>query len=108
MNGQAGSGAQAQTDTQESDVPAVAGHRPGRRWQILAAVAAAAAIAFGVYAGRHTLAESLDSLTSLNWTWFLAALACEALSLTAFGLSRRRLLRADGQRVGLGSVLAVD
>jgi len=108
MNGQAGSSAQAPTDTQEPDVPAVAGHRPRRRWQILAAVAAAAAIAFGVYAGRHTLAESLDSLTSLNWTWFLAALACEALSLTAFGLSRRRLLRADGQRVGLGSVLAID
>jgi uncharacterized membrane protein YbhN (UPF0104 family) len=108
MSGQAGSGAQAQTDTQGPDVPAVAGHRPRRRWQILAAVAAAAAIAFGVYAGRHTLAESLTSLTSLDWTWFLAALACEALSLTAFGLSRRRLLRADGQRVRLGSVLAID
>ena len=108
MSGQAGSGAQAQTDTQEPHVPAVAGHRPRRRWQILAAVAAAAAIAFGVYAGRHTLAESLNSLTSLDWTWFLAALACEALSLTAFGLSRRRLLRADGQRIGLGSVMAID
>ena len=108
MNGQAGSSAQAPTDTQEPDVPPVAGHRPRRRWQILAAVAAAAAIAFGVYAGRHTLAESLDSLTSLNWAWFLAAVACEALSITAFGLSRRRLLRADGQRIGLGSVLAVD
>ena len=108
MNGQAGSSAQAPTDTQEPDVPAVAGRRPRRGWQIAAALAAAAAIAFGVYAGRHTLAESLDSLTSLNWTWFLAALACEALSLTAFGLSRRRLLRADGQRVGLGSVLAID
>jgi len=108
MDGQAGSGAQAPADTQEPDVPAAAGHRPRRRWQILAAVAAAAAIAFGVYAGRRTLAESLHSLASLDWTWFLAALACEALSLTAFGLSRRRLLRADGQRVRLGSVMAID
>jgi uncharacterized membrane protein YbhN (UPF0104 family) len=108
MDGQAGFGAQAPADTQEPDVPAVAGHRPRRRWQILAAVAAAAAIAFGVYAGRRTLAESLHLLTSLDWTWFLAALACEALSLTAFGLSRRRLLRADGQRVRLGSVMAID
>jgi putative heme transporter len=108
MSGQAGSGAQAPADAQEPDAPAVAGHRPRRRWQIAAAVGAAAAIAFGVYAGRHTLAESLDSLTSLDWTWFLAALACEALSLTAFGLSRRRLLRADGQRVRLGSVMAID
>lgn len=108
MDGQAGSGAQAPADTQEPDVPAAAGHRPRRRWQILAAVAAAAAIAFGVYVGRRTLAESLHSLASLDWTWFLAALACEALSLTAFGLSRRRLLRADGQRVRLGSVMAID
>src|SRR5689334_1176472 len=110
MNGQAGSGAQAPGDVQAPDAPAVAaaGRRPRRGWQIAAALAAAAAIWFGLYAGRHTLAESLDSLTSLNWAWLLAAVACEALSITAFGLSRRRLLRADGQRIGLGSVLAVD
>jgi len=109
MDGQAGSGAQAPEHTQARDAPAaaVAGRRMRRGWQIAAAVAAAAAITFGIYAGRHTLAESLGSLTSLNWAWFLAALACEALSLTAFGLSRRRLLRADGQRIGLGSVMAI-
>jgi putative heme transporter len=110
MSGQAGSGAQAPGDVQAPDAPAVAaaGRRPRRGWQIAAALAAAAAISFGVYAGRHTLAESLNSLASLDWTWFLAALAFEALSLTAFGLSRRRLLRADGQRVRLGSVMAID
>lgn len=108
MNGQAGSGAQAPEDVQAPAAPAAAGRRMRRGWQIAAAVAAAAAITFGIYAGRHTLAESLDSLTSLNWIWVLAALACEALSLTAFGLSRRRLLRADGQRIGLGSVMAID
>jgi len=108
MNGQAGSGAQAPEQTQAPDAPAAAGRRMRRGWQIAVAVAAAAAIAFGLYAGRHTLAESLDSLTSLDWTWFLAALAFELLSLTAFGLSRRRLLRADGQRIGLGSVMSID
>jgi putative heme transporter len=108
MDGQAGSGAQAPEDVQAPAAPAVAGRRMRRGWQIAAAVAAAAAIAFGVYAGRRTLAESLDSLTSLDWTWFVAALAFEALSLTAFGLSRRRLLRADGQRIGLGSVMSID
>jgi putative heme transporter len=108
MSGQARSGAQARQDIQAPAGPAVAGRRPRRGWQIAAALAAAAAIAFGLYAGRRMLAESLTSLASLDWIWFLAALACEALSLTAFGLSRRRLLRADGQRVGLGSVLAVD
>lgn len=110
MDGQAGSGAQAPEDMQAPDGRAVAGHRPRRRWrwQILVALAAAAAIAFGVYAGRRTLGESLDSLTSLDWTWFLAALACEALSQAAFGLSRRRLLSADGHRVRLASVMSID
>ena len=108
MEGQATSGAQAPEDTQAPEAPAVAGHRPRRRWRFLVALAAVIAIAFGVYAGRRLLGESLDSLASLNWIWFLAALACEGLSLTAFGLSRRRLLRADGHRVRRGSVLAID
>jgi uncharacterized membrane protein YbhN (UPF0104 family) len=108
MNGQASSGAQAPEGTQAPHGPAVAGRRPRWRWQVLAALAAAVAIAFGVYAGRRLLGESLDSLASLDWIWFLAAIAAEAVSLTAFGLSRRRLLRADGHRVRLGSVLAID
>jgi putative heme transporter len=87
--------------------PDTAGQRPRRRWQLAAAVLAAAAIATGGYAGRRTLADSLHALVRLDWTWFLAAIGCEVVSLSAFGLSRRRLLRADGHPTGFGSVMAI-
>lgn len=61
----------------------------------------------GIFLGRNTLAASFEALTSLNWGWILFAIGCEVISLVAFGLSRRRLLRADGHRAGFGSVMAV-
>lgn len=83
----------------------------GQRWwhgrRAALTALAAAAIIVGIVAGRHTLAESLQKLTSLHWTWFLAAIACECVSLAAFGLSRRRLLRADGHKAGFASVMAI-
>ena len=77
----------------------------GRR--IAVAVLAAGAVTAGIVIGRHTLAESLSRLTGLDWTWFLLAIACEVISLTAFGLSRRRLLRADGSTAHFSSVMAI-
>src|SRR6266536_2210903 len=74
-----------------------------RRWRgrhAAVAVLAVAGITAGIVLGRHTLA-------GLDWTWFLAAVACEFVSLAAFGLSRRRLLRADGHPAGFGSVMAI-
>jgi len=56
---------------------------------------------------RHTLAESLSAIGGLDLGWFGLAIVCECLSLTAFGLSRRRLLRADGHRAAFGSVMAI-
>jgi putative heme transporter len=79
-----------------------------RRWLRLAAVVlAAGAIAWAVVAGRHTLGESLAALGQLDFRWFVLAVGCEAISLTAFGLSRRRLLRADGHQADFGSVMAI-
>ncbi len=66
-----------------------------RQWngrRVAISVLAVAAIVAGIVVGRHTLAESLQKLAGLDWTWFVAAIACEFISLTAFGLSRRRLL----------------
>ncbi len=83
--------------------------RPGR-WrarQVAVAVLAVAAISTGIVLGRHTLAESLHKLAVLDWTWFLLAIVCECISLAAFGLSRRRLLRADGAKARFGSVMAI-
>jgi uncharacterized membrane protein YbhN (UPF0104 family) len=81
-----------------------------RQWngrRVAVSVLAVAAIVAGIVVGRHTLAESLQKLAGLDWTWFLAAIAAECISLTAFGLSRRRLLRADGHKAGFASVMAI-
>jgi putative heme transporter len=56
---------------------------------------------------RHTLADSLHVLAHLNWAWFLLAVASEAVSLTSFGLSRTLLVRVNGRRTGLSSVMVI-
>ncbi len=84
-----------------------AGRRQWHARRAAVAALAAAAIIAGLVLGRHTLAESLQKLAGLDWTWFLLAIICEFVSLTAFGLSRRRLLRADGNNARLGSVMAI-
>jgi uncharacterized protein (TIRG00374 family) len=73
----------------------------------VAVVLAAGAITWAVVAGRHTLGESLGALGQLDFGWFALGAVCEAISLTAFGLSRRRLLRADGHQADFGSVMAI-
>jgi putative heme transporter len=82
--------------------------RARRRWHrpVLAALAAGALVAI-VVISRRTLTESLTALGHLDWVWFVGAVVCEAISLTAFGLSRRRLLRADGHPATFTSVMAV-
>jgi putative heme transporter len=74
---------------------------------VAVAVLAAGAMAWVIVANRHTLAESLSSLGQLDFRWFALAIVCEGVSLTAFGLSRRRLLRADGHQAGFASVMAI-
>ena len=56
---------------------------------------------------RHTLAKSLHVLAVASPGWLLLALAAEAVSLTAFGMSRTLLLRVNGDRIGLGPVMAI-
>src|ERR1700677_733236 len=48
---------------------------------------------------RHTLARSLHVLGSANLFWLALAAVAEVGSLTAFGLSRRTLLGANGGRI---------
>src|SRR5499427_1281649 len=89
--------------------PTGTGARPGiRRWvRILIVVLAVAVLITVIVVDRHTLAESLSAIGGLDLRWFALAIVCECLSLTAFGLSRRRLLRADGHRAAFGSVMAI-
>src|SRR5262249_14167421 len=79
-----------------------------RRWlRIAVAILAAGAMVWVVLANRHTLGESLSALGNLDFRWFALAIVFEAISLTAFGLSRRRLLRADGHQADFSSVMAI-
>jgi uncharacterized protein (TIRG00374 family) len=69
-------------------------------------------LAFGVITAvvildRHALGESLSALSGLDPRWFLLAIFCELVSLVAFGLSRRRLLRAGGDQARFSSVMAI-
>jgi putative heme transporter len=96
------------TRAPERSGPAPSGDRTRRRWpRRVLAVLGGGAIAAAIVIGRHTLSESLAALGSLDFRWFLLAVACEGVSLSAFGLSRRRLLRADGHQAGFGSVMAI-
>jgi putative heme transporter len=95
------------TSADNSDSMTTTGQRQWNGRRTAVAVLAAAAVVAGIVLGRHTLAESLQKLTGLDWTWFVAATACECISLAAFGLSRRRLLRADGNKAGFASVMAI-
>ncbi len=79
-----------------------------RRWpRAVLAATAVAVLAAVVVLSRNTLLESVRNLAHLNWGWFVLALGAEAVSLAAFGLSRRRLLRAEGHQARLGSVMAI-
>jgi uncharacterized protein (TIRG00374 family) len=71
------------------------------------AILAVGAMAWLIVANRHTLGESLGALGNIDFRWFALAIVCEAVSLTAFGLSRRRLLRADGHQADFASVMAI-
>jgi uncharacterized protein (TIRG00374 family) len=68
---------------------------------------AVAVIVTIVILDRHALGQSVSALGSLDLRWFLVAIACEFVSLVAFGLSRRRLLRAGGHQARFGSVMAI-
>src|SRR5215831_4750809 len=94
------------TPGQAAPGQARAGRR--RRWlRIVVAILAAGAMIWVVVANRHTLGESLSALGNLDFRWFALAIVFEAISLTAFGLSRRRLLRADGHQADFSSVMAI-
>ena len=91
--------------------PEPEGQDPPRRrhqWVRGALVALAIAVLVTVIVvDRHTLAQSLSAIGGLNLLWFVAAIACEAVSLLAFGYSRRLLLQADGHHARIGSVMAI-
>jgi putative heme transporter len=79
-------------------------HRWGRTLLLLLAIGVIATV---IIVDRHQLGQSLSALGGLDLRWFVLAIVCEAISLVAFGLSRRRLLRADGDQARFSSVMAI-
>jgi uncharacterized protein (TIRG00374 family) len=86
---------------------AEAGERRHRWLRSVLVLLAAGVIAAVVILDRHALGQSVSALGSLDPRWFLLAIVCEGVSLVAFGLSRRRLLRADGDQARFSSVMAI-
>ncbi|HEV3289670.1 MAG TPA: YbhN family protein, partial [Streptosporangiaceae bacterium] len=84
--------------------PRVRRHRWVRTVLVLLAVGVIVTV---VVLDRHALGQSVSALGSLDLRWFLVAIACELVSLVAFGLSRRRLLRAGGDQARFSSVMAI-
>lgn len=68
---------------------------------------AVAAVAIIVTWQWPTIVRSFDVLGTANLGWLALAAAAEAGSLVAFGISRRTLLRANGGRIRLRTVMAV-
>jgi putative heme transporter len=101
-----GSGAAVSPQPDAHLVPAGTARRYGLRRTLLAALAVAVLVSV-IVIERHTLANSLHVLAHLNWAWFVLALASEAVSLTSFGLSRMLLVRVNGLRTKLSSVMAL-
>jgi putative heme transporter len=99
-------GTAASAPSDQHLVPTRAPHRYQVRRSVLAALAIAVLVSV-IVIERHTLAESLNVLTNLNVAWFLLAVVAEAISLTSFGLSRRRLVRVNGRQTGFGSVMMI-
>ena len=101
-----GAGASVSPRSDAHLVPSAAPRRYGLRRTLLVGLAVAVLVSV-IVIERHTLANSLHVLAHLNWAWFLLAVASEAVSLISFGLSRTLLVRVNGLRTKLSSVMAL-
>lgn len=84
-----------------------AGRRRHRWGRTVLVLLAAGVILTVIILDRHALGQSVSALGSLDLRWFVLAILFEIVSLVAFGLSRRRLLRADGDQARFSSVMAI-
>jgi putative heme transporter len=81
-----------------------------RLWAIARAAAMVAIVAgslVAVYAERAIIRSGLTSFRQSNLGWVMAGFGAECVSMAAFALLQRRLLRAAGTRLTFGSLLAI-
>jgi uncharacterized protein (TIRG00374 family) len=70
-------------------------------------VALAVGLIGALVADRSSLVNSVATLGHLDWAWLPLAVAAEAASMAAFARTQRRLIRAGGTNLHLGSVMAI-
>ena len=92
--------------TTTDSAPAGAGDHRGRRAAGVIVAMGGGVAAFAI-AGRSMLAQSTATFAHLYWPWLALAVVAEAGSMAAFARTQRRVLRAGGTNVTLGSVMAV-
>jgi putative heme transporter len=83
-------------------------HRPQTLLRNLAIMAIALGVVAALYSERSITAKGLDNLKDLNWAWVAAASLVEGLSMLAFAMLYRDLLRANGRRLRLTWILAAS
>jgi putative heme transporter len=93
-------------------VSLVADRREPRRplWatvRLAAIVAIVAGSALAVYAERAIISSGLGSLRQANLGWVVAGFSAQCVSMAAFALLQRGLLRAAGTRLTFGLLLAI-
>jgi putative heme transporter len=78
----------------------------GRRriWPVVLAVGLVGAL---IAADGSSFGNSVATLGHLDWVWLPLAVAAEAASMAAFARTQRRLIRAGGTNLHLGSVMAI-
>jgi uncharacterized protein (TIRG00374 family) len=96
-------------DTASIDTPWPARRSSHYAWAVKYVLPLAGVALIGVLGlwQRHLLGQSASALRTLHWAWIALALACEAGSMTTFGLAQRRLLKVGGIRIGVRSVTAI-
>jgi uncharacterized protein (TIRG00374 family) len=79
-----------------------------RGWRRILTVAFAVGLVGAlIAAAQSSLMNSITTLGHLDWAWLPLAVAAEAASMAAFARTQRRLIRAGGTNLHLGSVMAI-
>jgi hypothetical protein len=81
--------------------------RGRKRREILTLALALVPVGAVIAVGRSSLVNSATTLGHLDWAWLPLAVVAEAASMAAFARTQRRLIRAGGTNLHLGSVMAI-
>ena len=81
--------------------------RGSARWRLAARVSVVVVLATVMAVCHRDLVRSVSALAHLNVRWFALAVLAEAVSVTSFALSRRRLMAVSGRPPRRRSMVAI-